>query len=1027
MADDWGDPQPRAASDVTGDGKPYTPPAGLRLEVPGRGRRQTDTAAGSLRQQTVDFWKGKGAPEHVAEGIADRVAAESGFRPTIPGDSGTSVGLYQHHADRMEKLQKQPNWQDPMTQHGFAYSEVTGGDSIATKHWDEILGAPNRAEAAKLWDKYFERSAGGVGKGGGSDWDAPARITRTDKPGGRFADEGVAFTQDRPRTRMFWVDPQDYINDREEQSDKETKPKRRSLAKSLALGDDIEVPPEFQGEIKGGKLVLTGGDGAQRARAFAEAGGTLMPVAVTGIPKDGDLPKEYTNLRGETKPLDWTPMQPVKMEAPVSSRVTAAQGGQRNKSSIPSTFPFNVPGVEYGNVLPFAVNPQTKEMGFAAPEAIRAPVRSVIEMGERAMGVGEAGQDPLRPLSQEQILTLGGAEVGRGMGSFQSRVPVEPAPVNALATAPVAGPVNALTASSPLENQARAAVSERFGDRAAGTGAVPMDIVNRLAGARAEGQPLTLADVPELQGMAGTVARVPGEAGGRMRSFFQQRKDAALQRLDNILAKYLPTGSVKRTMEELAEERSAKARPVYEEAFAGGSLAPLETQFQKEWTTAGQVAKNAEQNASRITGELNQALARQSQAGNVYSSSGANRAVKFAEDKVAEQRKIAEQARAAEQTAMGRLRQAQQDGTASAPGAVWSPVIQRLLGNPRVQQGIRHGMKIERDLADAEGRPMSLREYAIVGTDQAGEPIVGAVPNMRLLAAAKQGLDSILEQPAMRHELTGRLTQEGRAVNMLRKALIDELYALNPKYKEANQIWGGYIESMRAMKDGQKALDRNVSIEDVRDTVRDLSEANRDFYRLGVADEARKDLQNTSLTQDKSKAIVNTPAAREKLRAIIGSPEDAERFIQAVDTERSMFNTDRTITGGSQTAERLAEDSGGNALAGALHLVHGIGNLAHGRMISGGASLGRAYRELKTDPRLAKNPDLASEVSKLLTDPDIALQGRQGSQILPQLMMSLPQTSNALRRGAGQLQQRAQQNALARWSAQFQNPTMPLR
>ena len=123
-------------------------------------------AAPDPREQTVQFWVSKGAPRHVAEGIADRLHHESGFNPLAIGDNGTSAGLYQEHADRKARLQSLPNWQNPMVQHQNAYHEVTGGDAIATKHWPEILAAPDRATAAKLWDKYFERSAGGVGGGG---------------------------------------------------------------------------------------------------------------------------------------------------------------------------------------------------------------------------------------------------------------------------------------------------------------------------------------------------------------------------------------------------------------------------------------------------------------------------------------------------------------------------------------------------------------------------------------------------------------------------------------------------------------------------------------------------------------------------------------------------------------------------------------------------------------------------------------------------------------------------------------------
>lgn len=128
------------------------------------------------RTQTIQFWIDKGAPPHVAAGIADRVNAESGFKPTIPGDAGTSIGLYQHHADRKARLMALPNWQTPLVQHQFAYSEVTGGDPIATKHWNEILAAPDRAAAAKLWDKYFERSAGGPGAAAADTGRMPGRF-----------------------------------------------------------------------------------------------------------------------------------------------------------------------------------------------------------------------------------------------------------------------------------------------------------------------------------------------------------------------------------------------------------------------------------------------------------------------------------------------------------------------------------------------------------------------------------------------------------------------------------------------------------------------------------------------------------------------------------------------------------------------------------------------------------------------------------------------------------------------------------
>src|ERR1700675_3500643 len=112
MADEW----PGTIVE-TGQPPPVMTPApagnsGISVRFSGEGAGPPASGAAS-REGTVAFWVSKGAPEHVAEGIADRVAKESGFNPTIPGDSGTSVGMYQHHAERKDRLLAQPNWQDP--------------------------------------------------------------------------------------------------------------------------------------------------------------------------------------------------------------------------------------------------------------------------------------------------------------------------------------------------------------------------------------------------------------------------------------------------------------------------------------------------------------------------------------------------------------------------------------------------------------------------------------------------------------------------------------------------------------------------------------------------------------------------------------------------------------------------------------------------------------------------------------------------------------------------------------------------
>src|SRR5262245_56497246 len=99
--------QPRAAPAPPAEAAPAPADTGIQpdpaADMPPFQRMAAtpSPAAADVRADTVKFWMAQGAPEHVAQGIADRVNVESGFKPDVMGDRGTSGGLYQHHADRL--------------------------------------------------------------------------------------------------------------------------------------------------------------------------------------------------------------------------------------------------------------------------------------------------------------------------------------------------------------------------------------------------------------------------------------------------------------------------------------------------------------------------------------------------------------------------------------------------------------------------------------------------------------------------------------------------------------------------------------------------------------------------------------------------------------------------------------------------------------------------------------------------------------------------------------------------------------
>jgi hypothetical protein len=199
-------------------------------------------------------------------------------------------------------------------------------------------------------------------------------------------------------------------------------------------------------------------------------------------------------------------------------------------------------------------------------------------------------------------------------------------------------------------------------------------------------------------------------------------------------------------LQGMVKTRSAAAQPLYEKAMQGGSTAPLETQFQNAFGEATDKVSQAVKELGQARVEQTLAAAKGSQAGdNVYANNAASRAGQGANDAVARAEKAVADAQKGQDAIRTRLQQAQADGTANVPGAVWNPRIQQFLDDPIVKPAIAQGVKIQRLEALAEGKPFNPTEHAIVGTDANGEPILGAVPNMRTLNVVKKGLDAMVE------------------------------------------------------------------------------------------------------------------------------------------------------------------------------------------------------------------------------------------------------------------------------------------
>lgn len=136
------------------------------------------------------------SPKH-AQGILANIQAESNFVSNVYGDQGTSAGLFQHHADRKDKLMNAiggdlTNWKG---QVDFALSEAG-----SKKYLNQTFSSPE--DASRWWTVNWERPSDSRNK-------AEQRLAFFDSFSPSVAISSAPQTQELQST--FAEVPQDYF------------------------------------------------------------------------------------------------------------------------------------------------------------------------------------------------------------------------------------------------------------------------------------------------------------------------------------------------------------------------------------------------------------------------------------------------------------------------------------------------------------------------------------------------------------------------------------------------------------------------------------------------------------------------------------------------------------------------------------------------------------------------------------------------------------------------------------------------
>ncbi len=331
--------------------------------------------------------------------------------------------------------------------------------------------------------------------------------------------------------------------------------------------------------------------------------------------------------------------------------------------------------------------------------------------------------------------------------------------------------------------------------------------------------------------------------------------------------------------------------------------------------------------------------------------------------------KDAEQAR---QTADAVFKKAKADGTANAPGATWSPRLQNFLDNPEIQSGLKAGLKLEKQDAITEGRAFKDKDYSIIGTDDKGDPVVGAVPTMKSLMVAKEALDARI--PEMVDPNTRQLTKAGLSLKRFRDGFVQELDKLNPRYAPAREAWSGPSQSHTAIRKGEDFL--KADVEEIQREMKNMSSSDRDFYRVGAARALQDKAKTAADSADLSKRLFGNQAIREQIEATFGKGS-ADKFAKAMGAEGEMARTNRFVLGGSNTANKFA-DAEDSHLELAQDLMHGF---MHGGP-KGAAALGTmgALKRGVNNLFTGMNPEIANHLAEALT-----AQGQGATQLYGEL------------------------------------------
>lgn len=167
----------------------------------------------------------------------------------------------------------------------------------------------------------------------------------------------------------------------------------------------------------------------------------------------------------------------------------------------------------------------------------------------------------------------------------------------------------------------------------------------------------------------------------------------------------------------------------------------------------------------------------------------------------------------------------------------------------------------------------------------------------------KQAMDDIIYEGkfgSVQAGQGGARPGELRTLKKLRKEFVDEVDNLYPEtYPEARAAWAGEKSLRDAFEEGASIAGKKADPRQIANDFAGLSDSERSFFKRGHLDGMRR------MIEEGQTLPIGNKAFQQRIQVIYG--KDADQVIRSLKAKDAMVRRDVFISGGSQTADKLAD------------------------------------------------------------------------------------------------------------------------